>query len=137
LYVVDGVPLAAGAFQTLNPNDFESITVLKDASAAALYGSRAGTGVIVITTKKGKRGATNIQYRTQLGFTERPQPTNFDIMNSSEILSYEERIRATGTPGWTYGKSNPVYTGLPATSPASNPFAASQARYDFILDSMS
>jgi TonB-dependent SusC/RagA subfamily outer membrane receptor len=54
LYVVDGVPLAAGVFQTLNPNDFESITVLKDASAAALYGSRAGTGVIVITTKKGK-----------------------------------------------------------------------------------
>ena len=136
LYVVDGVPLAAGAFQTLNPNDFESITVLKDASAAALYGSRAGTGVIVITTKKGRRGATNIQYRTQFGFTERPQPTNFDIMNSSEILSYEERIKATGTPGWTYGKTNPVYTGLPATSPANNPFAASQGRYDFILDSM-
>ncbi|HEX6847491.1 MAG TPA: SusC/RagA family TonB-linked outer membrane protein [Chitinophagaceae bacterium] len=136
LYVVDGVPLAAGSFQTLNPNDFESITVLKDASAASLYGSRAGTGVIVITTKKGKRGATNIQYRTQLGFTERPQATNFDIMNSSEILSFEERIRATGTPGWTYGKTNPVYAGLPATSPANNPFAASQARYDFILDSM-
>ena len=136
LYVVDGVPLAAGAFQTLNPNDFESITVLKDASAAALYGSRAGTGVIVITTKKGRRGATNIQYRTQFGFTQKPQPTNFDIMNSNEILTYEERIKATGTPGWTYGKTNPAYAGLPATSPASNPFAASQGRYDFILDSM-
>lgn len=136
LYVVDGVPLQAGVFQTLNPNDFESITVLKDASAASIYGSRAGTGVIVITTKKGKRGATNIQYRTQLGFTERPQATNFDIMNSSEIVGYEERIKATGTPGWTYGKTNPVYAGLPATSPANNPFAASQARYDFILDSM-
>ncbi len=136
LYVVDGVPLAAGVFQTLNPNDFESITVLKDASAAALYGSRAGTGVIVITTKKGRRGATNIQYRTQFGFTQRPQPTNFDIMNSSEILAYEERIKATGTPGWTYGKTNPAYAGLPATSPAGNPYAASQARYNFILDSM-
>jgi TonB-linked SusC/RagA family outer membrane protein len=136
LYVVDGVPLAAGVFQTLNPNDFESITVLKDASAAALYGSRAGTGVIVITTKKGRRGATNIQYRTQLGFTQRPQPTNFDVMNSSEILTYEERIKATGTPGWTYGKSNTAYSALPATSPANNPFGASQARYDFILDSM-
>ena len=136
LYVVDGVPLAAGSFQTLNPNDFESITVLKDASAASQYGSRAGAGVIVITTKKGKRGTTNIQYRTQLGFTESPQATNFDIMNSSEILTYEERIKATGTPGWTYGKSNPAYAGLPATSPAGNPFAASQGRYDFILDSM-
>lgn len=112
LYVVDGVPLAAGAFQTLNPNDFESITVLKDASAASQYGSRAGAGVIVITTKKGKKGTTNIQYRTQLGFTERPQATNFDIMKTSEILGYEERIKATGTPGWTYGKSNPAYAGL-------------------------
>jgi TonB-dependent SusC/RagA subfamily outer membrane receptor len=136
LYVVDGVPLAAGSFQTLNPNDFESITVLKDASAASQYGSRAGAGVIVITTKKGKKGTTNIQYRTQLGFTERPQATNFDIMNTGEILSYEERIKATGTPGWTYGKSNPAYAGLPATSPAGNPYAASKARYDFVLDSM-
>ena len=109
---------------------------MNDASAASLYGSRAGTGVIVITTKKGKKGATNIQYRTQLGFTQKPSPTNFDMMNGSEILSYEERIKATGTPGWTYGKTNPAYAGLPATSPAGNPFAASQARYDFILDSM-
>ena len=136
LYVVDGVPLAAGAFQTLNPNDFESITVLKDASAAALYGSRAGAGVIVITTKKGRRGATNIQYRTQIGFTQKPQATHFDIMNSKEILAYEELIKANGTPGWTYGKTNPAYAALPATSPAGNPFAASQARYDFIRDSM-
>jgi len=136
LYVVDGIPLAAGAFQTLNPNDFESITVLKDASAAALYGSRAGTGVIVITTKKGKRGETNIQYRTQFGFTQKPQATNFDIMNGREILTYEERIKANGTPGWTYGKTNPAYAALPATSPANNPFAPSQARYDLILDSM-
>ena len=136
LYVVDGVPLTGTAFQTLNPNDFESITVLKDASAAAAYGSRAGTGVIVITTKKGKRGATNIQYRTQFGFTQKPTATNFDMMNSREILAYEERIKATGTPGWTYGKTNPAYAALPATSPANNPFAPSQARYDYILDSM-
>lgn len=136
LYVVDGIPLSQTAFQSLNPNDFESITVLKDASAAALYGSRGGTGVIVITTKKGKQGTTNIQYRTQLGFTQRPNSTNFDMMNSREILEYEERIRVTGTPGWTYSKLNPTYATLPATSPANNPFAPSQARYDFILDSM-
>jgi len=135
LYVVDGIPLAAAVFQTLNPNDFESITVLKDASAAALYGSRAGTGAIVITTKKGRIGATSIQYRGQFGFTQRPPSTNFDMMNSREILEYEDRIKIVGTPGWTYSKNNPSYATLPATSPANNPYAASQARYDFILDS--
>ena len=136
LYVVDGVPLSQVAFQSLNPNDFETITVLKDASATSLYGSRGGTGVIVITTKRGRQGTTNIQYRAQFGFTKRPDATNFDMMNSREILEYEERIKITGTPGWTYGKSNPAYAALPATSPAGNPYAPSQARYDFILDSM-
>ena len=68
LYIVDGVPLPANDMQTINPNDFETITVLKDAAAAALYGSRGGLGVIVITTKKGKTGATSFNYRFQSGF---------------------------------------------------------------------
>ncbi len=58
LYVIDGVPVSSGSLQTLNPEDFESLTVLKDASAAALYGARGATGVIVIETKKGKEGPT-------------------------------------------------------------------------------
>ncbi|WP_165958177.1 SusC/RagA family TonB-linked outer membrane protein [Segetibacter sp. 3557_3] len=136
LYVLDGVPLPSGAFQSLNSNDFESMTVLKDASAAALYGSRAGQGVIVITSKKGRAGGTNLQYRTQIGFTQRPQATNFDMMNTAEILSYEEREKVTGTPGWNYSKLNPAYANLPATSPANAPFAPSQARYNSILDSI-
>jgi TonB-linked SusC/RagA family outer membrane protein len=127
LYVMDGVPLAAGVFETLNPNDFESMTVLKDASASAQYGSRAGVGVIVITTRKGRTGDTRIQYRTQFGLTQRPNATNFDVMNSAEILSYEEKLKISGTPGWNYSKLNPTYATLPA---------ATQARYDFILDSM-
>ncbi len=51
---MDGVPIEAGAFQAINPGDIESVTVLKDASAKALYGSRGSNGVIVITTKKAK-----------------------------------------------------------------------------------
>jgi TonB-linked SusC/RagA family outer membrane protein len=140
LYVVDGIPIATGDFQTLNPNDFESITVLKDASAAALYGARGGTGVIVITTKSGKAGQTNFSYRTQTGFTQKPNPSQFEQMNSREMLDYEEFVGgfAPGltAPGWTYSKKHPNYATLPATSPANNPFAASQARYDFIRDSL-
>jgi TonB-dependent SusC/RagA subfamily outer membrane receptor len=53
LYIVDGVPVEAGVFQGINPNDFESVDILKDASAAALYGSRGASGVIVVTTTRG------------------------------------------------------------------------------------
>ncbi|WP_207495162.1 SusC/RagA family TonB-linked outer membrane protein [Aridibaculum aurantiacum] len=140
LYILDGVPIPAGDFQTINPNDFESITVLKDAAAAALYGARGGTGVIVITTKKGRAGQTNFTFRSQLGFTQAPNLNNFDLMNTNEILQYEEQLGLSGaptnTPGWTYSKRNPAYANLPATSPANNPWAASQARYDAMLDSI-
>lgn len=132
LYIIDGVPLPASDMQTMNPNDFETITILKDAGAAALYGARGGLGVIVITTKKGKAGTTNVTYRSQVGFTQAPNTTNFDLMSTAEILQYEERLglegAATNTPGWIYSKKNPAYATLPA---------ATQARYDFLLDSTS
>ncbi len=138
LYILDGIPMPAADFQTINPNDFESITVLKDAAAAALYGARAGTGVIVITTKKGKAGATNFTFSSQVGFTQAPNLNNFDLMSTREILQYEEFMGLAGSsnnvPGWIYSKRNPSYTTLPATS--ATPFAPSQARYDFMLDSI-
>ena len=127
LFVVDGIPLAAQDMQTINPNDFESITILKDASAAALYGARGGLGVIVITTKKGKAGTSNFTFRTQFGFTEPPNWNKFDMMNTSEILQYEERLKLASTPGWNYSKTNPVYATLTD---------AQKARNDFLLDSI-
>lgn len=66
LYVVDGFPVAS--IQTLNPNDIESIDVLKDASATAIYGSRGANGVIIINTKRGKVGKSTISYDTYFGF---------------------------------------------------------------------
>jgi len=67
LYIVDGVP-TQDAFQTgLNPNDIESIQVLKDASAASIYGARANNGVIIVTTKKGKAGKTVVTYTGNYG----------------------------------------------------------------------
>ena len=60
LYIIDGVPGAS--MNNLNPNDIESMDVLKDGSAAAIYGTRANAGVIIITTKKGKEGKTQVEY---------------------------------------------------------------------------
>lgn len=66
LYVVDGVALAGVGLQDLNINDVESMEILKDASATAVYGSRGANGVIIVTTKKGKAGAVKIDYNTFL-----------------------------------------------------------------------
>jgi|688.fasta_scaffold47362_2 TonB-linked SusC/RagA family outer membrane protein len=138
LYVIDGVPMPAFDMSSINPNDFESITVLKDANSAGLYGSRGALGVIVITTKKGKKGATNFTFRSQLGFTQPPNATNFDMMNTQEIFAYEEKLGLMGQgmagPGWVYSKKNPAYNvHIPAQFPT---LGAQQARYDFLRDSL-
>lgn len=131
LYVLDGIPITAGEFQTLNADDFESFTVLKDAGAAALYGARAGTGVIVITSKKGKAGPTSFAFRNQVGVTQAPSFARLNTMNTAEMFEYERRLGVAGlnpnSPGWVYNKTNPAYAALtPAT----------QARYDFLYDSI-
>lgn len=88
LYVIDGFPLSnastngAGNFSSgnpldnINPNDIESIEVLKDAAAAAIYGSRASNGVVLITTKKGKTGTPKISYNTYVGFNQASRKLN-------------------------------------------------------------
>ena len=75
LYVIDGVPISNNSYSgspiaDINFNDIESFDILKDASAAAIYGSRAANGVVLITTKKGKSGKTNFQINTQYGFNK-------------------------------------------------------------------
>eukprot|EP00611_Tribonema_gayanum_P008332 TRINITY_DN1783_c0_g1_i1.p1 TRINITY_DN1783_c0_g1~~TRINITY_DN1783_c0_g1_i1.p1 ORF type:complete len:1030 (-),score=41.75 TRINITY_DN1783_c0_g1_i1:2008-5097(-) len=125
LYIIDGVPTPDADFQSLNANDFESITVLKDANAAALYGARGGAGVIVITTKRGKSGTASFQYRTQVGFTQRPSFERMNLMNTAEMLAYEEREKLPNTPGWVYSPLN-----------ATNLGGISDAREKQILDSI-
>ncbi|WP_131537451.1 SusC/RagA family TonB-linked outer membrane protein [Pedobacter nototheniae] len=100
LYVIDGVVVARGDFNqgtqvtatdiltNLNPNDIESLDVLKDASAIALYGARGANGVIVITTKKGKTGAPEINVRAQYGKTK-ANFGDFKLMNADQFLKYE------------------------------------------------
>ena len=126
LYVLDGVPIPAFDMQTLNPDDFESITVLKDATAAAIYGARGGTGVIVITSKRGKTGKNVVTYKTQYGITQRPNFDRMNLMNTREMLAYEEREKLVGTPGWNWSPNNPV---IPAgMTAASKQFALDSLR---------
>lgn len=80
LYIVDGAP---GAITTLNPNDIASISILKDAAAAAIYGARAAGGVVLITTKSGKNGKTSIQYNGMYG-------TRTPIRVPERLHSWEE-----------------------------------------------
>ncbi len=88
LYIVDGIEITAGDFTTLNQNDFESISILKDANAASIYGSRGANGVIVVTTRKGKSGALRVNYDAQYGHSYFPRNKS-QLMNSTEKLDYE------------------------------------------------
>ncbi len=117
LYVLDGVPIPAFDMQTLNPDDFESITVLKDATAAAIYGARGGTGVIVITSKRGKTGKNVVTYKSQYGITQKPNFSRMNLMNTREMLAYEEREKIPNTPGWVWSPNNPaIPTGMTAAT---------------------
>lgn len=87
LYVVDGIPLmSTSGIETLNPQDIESIDVLKDASATAIYGSRGANGVILVTTKQGKEGKMNINYSGAL--TVENLQDYSEMMNSSEYIEW-------------------------------------------------
>ncbi len=87
----------------LNPQDIDNITVLKDASATAIYGSKASNGVIVITTKKGTPGRISVNYNTNVSVRERPSYGIYDLMNSQERIqfskeAYEAGVRYQDTP---------------------------------------
>ena len=115
LWVVDGIiqpdplPIDASSAVTedmknlignqiswLNPSDIETITVLKDASATAIYGSKASNGVIVITTKKGNAERTSIRYSTHFSFRTRPNYGMFNYMNSKERIQFSKEAYDAG-----------------------------------------
>lgn len=83
---------AGNAISWLNPNDIESITVLKDASATAIYGSQASNGVIVITTKKAKANQPlSVNYSASLTVTQRPSYGLYDMMNSQQLMEFNQQ----------------------------------------------
>jgi TonB-linked SusC/RagA family outer membrane protein len=102
LYILDGVPYG-GNISDLNPQDIESMSVLKDAASAALYGNRASNGVILITTKKGKQGKLNINVDIKQGTYSRGIP-EYDLMSANQWMEAQwlntknNRISAGDTP---------------------------------------
>ena len=102
LWVVDGIPVLSGdiadsgvsdaqssLMTSLNPNDIESITVLKDAAAAAVYGSRAANGVILVTTKSGKEGRATFNARVKYGVQWFKSDTGYRPMSAEELLTFQ------------------------------------------------
>ncbi|GAB3985598.1 TonB-dependent receptor [Spirosoma daeguense] len=91
LYVVDGMPIT-GDINTINPAEIESISVLKDAAASSLYGSRAGNGVVLITTKSAKAGKTQIDFNAYYGFQQIPDARKLKMMNAEEYAQFQKEI---------------------------------------------
>ncbi|WP_081643229.1 SusC/RagA family TonB-linked outer membrane protein [Sphingobacterium paucimobilis] len=91
LIVVDGMPYQ-GDLTALNPNDIETMTVLKDASAASIYGVRSSNGVIVITTKMGKEGPARIDYSNTLSFKGLPSKKYQNQMSSAELVDFQRQM---------------------------------------------
>ncbi len=130
LWVLDGMPLTDTDLPNMegkdvdqlvntpiagiNPSDIESITVLKDASATAIYGARAANGVIVITTKKGKKGKTKVEVSSNWMFNFKPDFSRLDLLNSDEKVDFELYLASrkdlfdpTDVDNWMAVKDNP------------------------------
>lgn len=89
LFIIDGVPVDEDNFRSLNSNDISNVSVLKDASASALYGNRGAGGVIIVTTKTGRKGGgVKVAYRSQYGKSTYNDP-GFEVMNASQALNFQ------------------------------------------------
>jgi len=113
LYVVDGITIDPNSFATLNANDFESVTVLKDAQATSLYGARGAAGVIVIETKKGTLGAnkTQISVRSFSGFSEAPSLRE-DVLDARQFLELSRTLGFNGVGNATDAEINQIIEDL-------------------------
>ena len=127
LWVVDGLPLQGGVASinvvnagniqesildhgigNIAPTDIESITVLKDAAASAIYGARAANGVIVIKTKRGFEGKATFNYNGSFGMVEAPR-IDLDFMNSSEKIDFEISLMKDFSRAWEGGLVGKIY----------------------------
>jgi len=95
LIVVDNFPYD-GNLSNINPNDMESITILKDAAAASIWGARAGNGVIIITTKKGKTSKTRVELNSSITWQQKPDLFNVNQISSSDFIDLEKKLYSLG-----------------------------------------
>ncbi|MCF8222608.1 MAG: TonB-dependent receptor [Bacteroidales bacterium] len=122
LFVIDGVPVIQGnisgsgarsslsSLASLNTQDIESITVLKDASATSAYGARGSNGVIVITTSKGKAGATKFNFSTSYGFQNKATPGREVLTAEERFMLYKEGLYNTYSDDWGVSTPDEAYT---------------------------
>jgi len=124
LYVVDGVPFE-GSINSINPNDIESTTILKDATATAIYGSRGANGVILINTKSGKKGQSNIEFDIKTGFNANFMPRNEVIESPEEYIAiswnamYNKGVATNEPDPVAYANAN-LFGGQSAITPQYN-----------------
>lgn len=125
LYVVDGFPIT-GDIGRINPDEIQDISILKDAASTSLYGSRAANGVVLITTKKGKKGQTNVSVNTFVGLQQVPQKGRIQMMDAVEFAQfkkeyYEDAGRPVPVefqnPSQYAGKNNDWYDALLRKAP--------------------
>lgn len=135
LIVVDGFPYQ-GSIEALNPYQVESITLLKDAASASIYGAKSSNGVIVITTKRGKEGKTQVHYSSQYSFGQKPDlGYALNRVSSSELVdiqyNYVKKLEATDPnriQSYRYLMENPAYAATLSSS-ASNYIKTSNRIY--------
>ncbi|WP_291059660.1 MULTISPECIES: SusC/RagA family TonB-linked outer membrane protein [unclassified Empedobacter] len=92
LFVVDGTYMSVTDMNTINPQDIQDVTVLKDASQLAIYGARGANGVIIIKTKGAKKNSKSFSYSSRIGFTEMMKQNDMDVMNSRQLLDYQNSL---------------------------------------------
>ena len=144
LYILDGMPIATGnygsmtqssstssgdnfgAIASLNPSDIESVTILKDAAAISIYGSRASNGVILITTKSGKAGKTQFNLKLATGFSSRTTK-NFTVMDKEQYLDYATDMLLNAG----YSTASTIVNGRSVLSQIANTFRVRNADKDF------
>ncbi|MCP1385690.1 SusC/RagA family TonB-linked outer membrane protein [Runella salmonicolor] len=96
LYVIDGFAVGTSVGQNLNPNDIESITVLKDAASTAIYGARGSNGVVLITTKSAKEGKVNVNLSIDYGIQNVPDSRRVKMLNGVEFAQFKKEIFEDG-----------------------------------------
>ena len=125
LYVIDGFPIS-GDISNINPDEVEDITILKDAASTSLYGSRAANGVVLITTKKGKTGQTNVSLNAFVGTQKVPERGLLDMMDAVEFAQFKKEFYEDAgqpvpdvfqNPSQYEGKNNDWYGALLRRAP--------------------
>jgi len=92
LYVIDGFAVGTSVGQNINPNDIESISILKDAASTAIYGARGSNGVVLITTKSGKEGKVGLSFSLDYGIQNLPDSRKVKVLNGEEFAQFKKEV---------------------------------------------